>query len=250
MKSLPFLIAEDLIPTRNYLQEVAKVLGSLQMAYIEPNEHDWHYGLEVNLRGISTQEMMIGGEPVRATLDLVRHKVRIGDAKWPLSEYAASEIFNNIKVWLAARGESVDLKQPVFNTEIKRFDPAQASAYAEALWWLEERFRATKSGLNVGLTSPILLYPHHFDMAFSWFPQNDKKQFTLGFSTGDEINREPYLYLTVTPDSEVFNKLKLPAKAHWQEKGFIGAILAYAWLQVAEVPTTAFDNYAALMLEA
>lgn len=233
MSNLPLLITEDLIPTRNYLQDVAKVLGSLQRAFIEPSDHDWHHGLEVSMRGISTQEMVIGGQPIRATIDLVKHKVRLGNTNWLLEEFAGPEILNNLKVWLVAHGQSAELEQPEFTTEIKHFDSQQATRYAEALWWLEQRFKATKNILEGGITSPILLYPHHFDMAFSWFPHDDDQQLTMGFSTGDESVRDPYLYITAYPE---------PA-------GFSGAILSYATLQVAADPDAALDEFAALLVE-
>ncbi len=233
MNSLPLLITEDLIPTRNYVQDVAKVLGSLQRAYIEPNDHDWHHGLTVSMRGISTQQMIIAGQPIRATIDLVKHKVRLGNTNWLLEEFAAPEILNNIKVWLVAHGQSAELEQPEFTSDIRQFDGIQAARYAETLWWLEQRFKNIKNDLNGGLTSPILLYPHHFDLAFSWFPHDDDQQLTMGFSTGDESVRDPYLYITAYPE---------PA-------GFSGAILAYSRLQVAQEPSIVLDDFAALLME-
>ncbi|MDB5170345.1 MAG: hypothetical protein JWO35_39 [Candidatus Saccharibacteria bacterium] len=249
MNALPLLIAEDLIPTRNYIQDVVKVLGSLQLAYVAPNEHEWQYGLEVTMRGISTQEMMVGGQHIRATVDLVKHKVRIGDTNWSLEEYAAPEILNHNKVWLTARSQRVELEQPEFSADTKYFDAKQAAHYAEALWWLEKRFKGIKTDLDTGLTSPILLYPHHFDIALSWFPQNDTKQLSLGFSSGDESIKEPYLYLTAYPEPDGFTNRELPAEAYWQTAGFRGAILPYARLQASQAPDAVFDDYASLILE-
>lgn len=240
---LPVLIGEDLTLTRDYIQDVVKVLGSLQLAYLPKMEHDWQYGLEVTMRGLSTQELIIDGQPVRATLDLVRHKVRLGETNWLLEEYAAPELLNNIKIWLSARGEKPELSQPEFSTGTRQFDPLQASAYAEALWWIDKRFRALKASVDGGQTSPILLYPHHFDLALTWFPQNDEQQLSIGFSTGDESVREPYLYLTAYPEPAGFASVDIPDQAHWQTDGFVGVVLPYAALQSAPDPRAVFTAY-------
>lgn len=241
--TLPVLIGEDLTLTRGYMQDVVKVLGSLQLAYVQKQEHDWHYGLEVTMRGISTQELSINGQQVRATLDLVRHKVRIGETNWSLEEYAAPELFNNIKVWLAARGQTPVLEQPEFAKGARNFDVVQADSYAAALWWIDKRFRALKASVDGGLTSPILLYPHHFDLALTWFPHGDDQQLSIGFSTGDEIVREPYLYLTAYPEPARFMAVDIPDQARWQTDGFVGVVLPYAALQSAPDPRAVFTAY-------
>ena len=90
--TLPTLSMKDLAPTRDYLQAVALIIGSVQRAYIPRDPHDWHYGLEVGPRGILTQPMTIRGHEVRASIDLVRHKVRLGNTSWSLKHYNPSEI--------------------------------------------------------------------------------------------------------------------------------------------------------------
>jgi hypothetical protein len=84
--------------------------------------------------------------------------------------------------------------------------------------------------------SPILLYPHHFDLALTWFPWNDERQMTVGFSTGDEAVAEPYIYLSAYPEPASFGGLALPAGAHWQSAGFSGAVLPYGALRASTEP--------------
>jgi len=74
---LPKLIHKDMVPTRNYIQEVAHVLGALQRSLVKRDPHDWYYGLEVGPRGLTTQQLTLVTKEVRASLDLVRHKVRL-----------------------------------------------------------------------------------------------------------------------------------------------------------------------------
>jgi hypothetical protein len=247
---LPHLIYEDLAPTRDYLQAVAHTLGSLQRAFLAKDPHDWQYGLEVNLRGLITQPFMIKDEQVRASLDFVRHKVRLGGSSWSLSEYSPPEIFNNVRLWLENREIQVSLEQPKSKTHTTHFDPQQASYYAAALWWLDTQFRELRASLSDGLVSPILLYPHHFDLSLVWFPQNDEQQLAIGFSSGDETIIEPYIYLTAYPEPTGFTKLTLPRGAYWQPSGFSGAILPYSALSASADPIGLFRDFAGVFAAA
>lgn len=246
---LPLLIYEDLLPTRNYLQDITLVLSSMQRAFLPQDSHDWHYGLEVSMRGISTQQFMIGNEPTRMLLDLVRNKVRIGDTNWSLEEYAAPEIIKNIRVWLEARGISVALEQPKFSSH-SLFNEGQAGRYADSLWWLDARFRNLKDTLQQGSISPILLYAHHFDLSLVWFPHSDERQLGLGYSTGDDTIAEPYLYLTMYPLHADFGTIELPDAAHWQTQGFHGAVLTYAALQASPSPESLFTAFVSVAINA
>lgn len=243
---LPLIIAEDLGPTRNYLRDVALALGSLQRGFLPPEKHLWQHGLEVTMRGFSTQAFTVKDQEIRVGLDLVRNKVRIGDIAWSLHEYNGSEIFKNIKVWLETQGAQAELEEPQWDGS-SGFDSAQSKTYAETLWWIDRQFKMIKARLSEGLTSPVLLYPHHFDLALSWFPWDDGRQITLGFSLGDKNISEPYVYLTAYPEPAGFSDLGLPEGAYWQKQGFSGAVLPYSVLQAAGDPEKMLMEFASLM---
>lgn len=244
---LPELVHKDLVSTRDYIQEVAHVLGSLQRALVKPDPHNWHHGLEVGPRGLLTQPLMVAGRAERASLDLVRHKVRLGGQAWPLDQVAAPEIFKNIQQWLDSQGVRVKLQPPVFMSGSRHFDSHQADLYASALWWMDRQFNWLKTRLKGGMTSPILLYPHHFDLSLVWFPEGDERQLAIGFSTGDESITEPYIYLTAYPEPAGFTKFALPERAYWQSVGFSGAILPLRPLSTSRDPVSLFQSYAALL---
>lgn len=244
MAKLPVLAIGDLRPTRDYLREVSLVLGSLQRGFLAKHPRQWQHGLEVNLRGLTTQPFVVAGEEVRASLDLVKYKVRLGDSKWPLHEYSPPEIWENLKAGLGGRGIDVKFDEPEFAAGTQLFDTVQADAYAEALWQIEAMFSSLKATLSGGVSSPILLYPHHFDLSLTWFPHDDERQLAVGFSTGDETILEPYLYLTAYPEPQAFTEIKLPAAAYWHKDGFSGAVLAYAAIQASDRPAELFKIYA------
>jgi hypothetical protein len=247
-QTLPPLDAKLLGPTRDRLQAAALVIGSLQRAFLPKDPHDWHYGLEVTMRGISTQAFKLGSEEVRATIDLVRNIVRLDGNSWPLADCDGAELFQEVQVWLQSKGLDVELEEPKFSDD-GPFDPKQAAAYAKALWWLDAHFKSLKSGLNKGLMAPILLYPHHFDLSLVWFPHDDDRQLAIGFSTGDETIAEPYLYLTASTEPKGFKDIKLPAAVHWQADGFSGAILPYAKLQAGDSQGL-FEAYSGILGQA
>jgi hypothetical protein len=243
MADLPKLMAEDLWPTRDYLRDVTLAMGSLQRGFLKPHPREWQHGLEVNMRGPLTQPFSVNDHEFRASLDIVAHKVRLGDVNWKLDEYNGAEIFNNFKVWLVSQGVKADIEQPEFSKG-SQYDKAQAEIYAEALWWLNRQFRTIKATLSTGVTSPILLYPHHFDLSLTWFPWGDERQLGFGWSTGDETIAEPYIYLTAYPQPQGFTKLELPPGAYWQSKGFSGAILLYSELQASGEPDILLQKFA------
>jgi len=72
--------------------------------------------------------------------------------------------------------------------------------------------------------SPARLWPEHFDLAIDLGSEAGGARATYGFSPGDEVHREPYLY--VGPWSPRGGEL-------WQASGFDGAELGYADLLAA-----------------
>ena len=92
-----------------------------------------------------------------------------------------------------------------------------------------------------GEQSPVQVWPHHFDMALTWFsgrrvPGIDPgdveaaaEQITVGYSTGDDAVPMPYVYATAYPHPEDLAEGLLPAPGRWTKgrDGFAGGILAY-----------------------
>lgn len=224
-------------PARDYLRDVALAVGSLQRGFLPVDPHDWQHGLEVTMRGIKSQPFSVDGREVYVLLDLVKNKVRLGEAEWALSEYAGPEIFKNFKVWLESQNIKANLEQPDFAGG--KFDESQSKAYAEVLWWIHKQFQIIKAEMSTGTTAPILLYPHHFDLSLVWYPWNNDKQISIGFSTGDETIPEPYIYLTLYPEPKDLVDLlaeRMPKEAYWQKQGFSGGILPYSKLQESDHP--------------
>jgi hypothetical protein len=240
---LPTIIYEDILPTRDYLREICLVLGSIQRTFLAKDPHDWHYGLVVNVRGIVTQSFMTNEGEMNVSLDLVRHKVRVGNTSWALSEYTPLEIYNNLAAWFEHHAVSTPIISPKFTYSPHGYSDAQATGYAQALWWLNSEFMKLKDQLSEGFTSPIYLYPHHFDLSLVWFPFSDERQLAIGFSTGDDVISEPYLYLTAFPQLHGFHRIAKPDEAYFQTTGFSGLVLPYSYLSESRDPHELFTVY-------
>jgi hypothetical protein len=88
-------------------------------------------------------------------------------------------------------------------------------------------------------TSPIQIFPHHFDMAMLWLPgekipgqdptneEMSDKQMNFGFVFGDAGIPEPYFYVTAYPLPDALPGMALPDGTLWQSEGFSGAVLLY-----------------------
>lgn len=244
MDKLPQLVYKDLLPTRNYLQNICLAIGEVQRAFLPKNEHDWQYGLEVGMRGISTQEFTAGDQDLRISIDLVTHKVRLGDTNWKLDTFAAPQLLEKISVWFEDQAMKQEFTKPAWIEGESSFNQEQSDRYGKALWWLDRQFASLKAVRLEGLTSPLLLYPHHFDLALAWFPYNNEKQLSLGFSTGDETVTEPYIYGSAYPEPGDFHDQALPEGGYWSTEGFSGAVLPYAVLQASADPAALLKNFA------
>ena len=247
---LPQLLYEDLLPTRDSLRDSALIISNLQRLYIPKHPRQWQYGLHVNLRGLVTQNFNIDSMPMHASIDLVRNKMRLGSAHWSLKDYSPPELFSNVRVWLESQKQDAQIDAIAFHPGVYRYDPVQSKKYADALWWLQEQFDGIVQSNREGVMSPILLYPHHFDLSLAWFPFDDERQIAIGFSTGDEHIAEPYLYLTVYPQPDALESCGGPSESYWQTNGFSGRVLLYDELYKSPDPEKLFASYANVMKKA
>jgi|SRR5579884_1027819 len=249
MPGLLPLTSDQFGPSRSYLQAVALIIGGLQRAFIKKQPHDWQHGLEVALRGLVTQPFKINGQPTGALIDLVKLKLRLGGSQWPFSDYGPPELLNNVKTWLESNNQKVSLEVPPLDARPYRLNENQVKAYAQALWWCDEQFKLIKQSLP-GQTSPSLLYPHHFDLAFSWFPLEDARQLTVGFAAGDHTIVDPYIYLSVYPQPDGWLDHAIKEPAYWQTKDFIAAVLPYSSLATAAQPDQRLSSFIGPLISA
>ena len=241
-------------PTRDTLHQVARVLGSWRARHHPKAKHWWHITLRVTAAGLSTGPVPFEAESVEATLDLVDHSVSLcSSAGWrssvPFQGHTQATFVEAFAAALVDGGAA-----PVAGTFEKckgettlAYDAADAVAYRRTLVWLDGVFKTFQGGLREE-TSPVQVFPHHFDLAMNWFsgrlvpgkdPADEEasdEQMNFGFVTGDGAIPEAYVYATAYPTPDHFTDLALVEGARWQTQGWTGAVLPFAAIQQAEDP--------------
>ncbi|MGZ6005050.1 MAG: DUF5996 family protein [Candidatus Saccharimonadales bacterium] len=239
MSSLPMLDLAQLAPTRDYLQDIAKIVGKAQQQFLPADPNAWDKGLLVTSIGLSSQEL----NDNQFIIDFKKSQLRGFGQSWQLGSIHPREILQAIR---SLTGRQVET--PELATDIVAYDPAQAERLLEVLYFSAQELSDLGRKLTDGAVSPVLLYPHHFDVSLVWYPHrlaagdSDQRQFTMGFSIGDQDINQAYFYVTAYPEPAGFTAIKLPPPAYWQNQGFSGAILNYADI-AAKNPSKLLDEF-------
>lgn len=255
--NFPVLTLADWQPTRDTLQIYGKVLGKIRRALTPPQKHWWHISLRVVPTGLTTTAIPSSDGDDDAAfemiLDLQTAQLLVttnrGESwQMPLTGQSASEFCNTVLAALAKLGTAVEIDRSLFADETPlSFDPAAAKNYCQAVVAVDRVFKQFKAELP-GETSPVQLWPHHFDLAVVWLsgrtvpgvdPADEEsadEQMNFGFSTGDEGMPAPYFYATAYPWPAAITAASLPAGAVWHTQSWKGGLLMYESLVGGEAP--------------
>jgi len=182
-------------------------------------------------------------------LDLHRSElqVRVATGKSlteSLRGQSALALAEHVQRFLAACGaikdQNIDVSQ-IADVEFPSYSAQAAQAIAHALNDVTAEMSELRARLREE-SSPIQLWPHHFDLSMIWLPghkvsdqdpANEEyadKQMNFGFTFGDEGIPEPYFYVTAYPLPAALPATNLPTGAQWKSDGFNGAVLPYRQL--------------------
>lgn len=241
--SFPRLPA-DWSETRRLLQAYARILGQVRRQLAPAHPHWWHISLRPTAIGLSTGPLIVGDNAFELVQDFTLHQILITNSRGeslrePMLGQSPRAFGRDLLARLKVLGLEVELDCEALDEADGRYRLSDAAA-----WWgvalvttgVFERFRAEQREQ----TSPVQLWPHHFDLAFTWFsgrqvPDVDPsdaeqadEQMGFGFAPGDEVMAEPYFYAGAYPAPDDLESCVLPEGAHWQREGFTGAALPYA----------------------
>ncbi|HSH05511.1 MAG TPA: DUF5996 family protein [Anaerolineae bacterium] len=237
--------------TRDMLNGYAKVVGKVRQALAPAQKHWWHVSLHVGGTGLVTPPMPCEGGSVAITLDLVRDEVRAersDGAVWgrPLRGQTVGQFYDELMGGLAGMGVTAEVERKQFDAwRTSEYDGAAATNYWNALVAVDQVMKRFK-GEQRRETSPVQLWPHHFDLAMLWLSgrliagqdtedaEYSDEQMNFGFATGDGSVAEAYFYVTAYPLPEGWLGSALPSGAYWLEEGFKGAVLPYSAVVKAE----------------
>jgi len=223
-------------------------------------KHWWHISLRVISVGISTTPIPAGNKTVQLILDFTIHRLFIltshGERhEIPLQGQSASAFCTEVLDALAELNIKPAIDRTLFADDTARvYDETAVSTFWQALSQIDIAFQTFKHSFREE-SSPVQLWPHHFDLAVVWFSgrlipgqdpadeENADEQMNFGFSTGDSSIAEPYFYATAYPTPDAFTQQPLPADAHWHTEGFTAAILPYQSLVSATDPHAKLLNF-------
>jgi hypothetical protein len=244
-RTFPAMDTPSFGDTHGALQAYASVLGAWLKTCRSRRKHWWHASLRPSIGGLSSGV-------IHSTVDIelvLNLRESLFQARTSTGEQLdealrgqpAAELAAIIQDFMIDAGVDVScIPQGVtFNTQaFGGYSAEQASELGRTLNAVSAAMAAFRAPIREE-TSPIQLWPHHFDLSMLWLPgekipgqdpENEEyadKQMNFGFAFGDESIPEPYFYVTAYPLPEALPKVQLPEGTRWQSTGFNGAVLLY-----------------------
>ncbi len=243
-QQFPTLDPQIIAPTKAALHAYAGVLGGWLKACRPVRKHWWHASLRPSLNGLTTGVVHAGIDfELELNLRLSQLQGRTSGGEHliePLQGQSPTELADAIKDFLMTAG--IDRSCIPEQASVTDGFDGYSAAQAETLGITLNSVAAAMGDFRAGIreeSSPIQLWPHHFDLSMIWLPgdkiagqdpENEEysdKQMNFGFTFGDEGIPEPYFYVTAYPLPDALPALELPDGTEWRSEGFSGAVLLY-----------------------
>jgi len=253
--TFPPLALADWQPTRDTINGYAQLLGKIRRALAPPQKHWWHVSLRVGASALTTTPIPAGDVTFEMLLNFKRHELLIITSRGerngiPLQGQSVAAFATESLDALAELGIDPQVDRSLFadgtvaDDSAGAYDEAAIARFWQALTQIDAVLKEFKAGFR-GESSPVQLWPHHFDLALLWFsgrlvpgqdpddPEYADEQMNFGFSTGDAAIPDPYFYATAYPPPDGLADQPLPAGAYWHSQGFTGAVMMYETLVTA-----------------
>jgi hypothetical protein len=240
----PDLDPDAIVQTREALHAYARVLGDWLKSARDRRKHWWHASLRPSLIGLTTG--VVHADPgFELELDLVSSSLHVRTKEKDVTETLHGQSAADVASWLdevlVASGVDAALR-PGEGTPGSHAFPGYAATQAAKIHGALASVSAALEVFRARIreeTSPIQVWPHHFDLSMIWLPgpkvpgqdpgdeEYSDKQMNFGFVFGDDTLAEPYLYVTAYPLPEAMPRTELPEGTNWRSDGFSGAVLLY-----------------------
>lgn len=232
--------------TRNALHGYARLMGNwLKHCRIE-RKHWWHASLRPSLNGLSTGVLYAAIDfemELNMRESLLQVRTSTGrQLNQELQGQTVSLLADSVQNFLVSCGLN-EQSVPVIQVEAEDIHyPEYSNEHAISIATVLNSVTAAMTTFRAGIreeTSPIQLWPHHFDLSMVWLPgdkvpdqdpKNEEyadKQMNFGFTFGDDGIPQPYFYITAYPLPEALPASPLPSGTAWRTEGFSGAVLLY-----------------------
>ena len=241
----PVLDAQAIAATRDALHSYARVIGAWAAGCRNKRKHWWHASLRPSLYGLTTG-VIHGPADFELELDFVNSQLHVRSCTTTMSERLAGQASRPLATLV--RNELVPLgveeslgpgDKVISDAEYADYSASAATHMHRALGSVTAVMEDLRAGIREE-TSPIQVWPHHFDLSMIWLPghkiigqdpadeEYSDKQMNFGFAFGDATIPEPYFYVTAYPLPEALPQLVLPTGTSWQSDAFNGAVTLYS----------------------
>jgi len=258
------LILNEWFATRDTLHQYCQLVGKIREVMSPPNPHWWHISLRISEKGLTTTPIPKTKDSTRQTFeiifDLVNHQLVIESnfrevKRIKLTGQSLCALYEETCSLLTEIGVVLPIKKELFDSgKSGVYDEEAVTGYWYSLKEIDRILNIFRAELS-GDTSPVQLWPHHFDMSMSWFsgrlvPGKDpndveasKEQMMFGFSTGDETIPDAYFYVLSYPVLEDLSNINLPNDAKWNNEGFKGGVMMYEAFNTSNNPEEKLLNF-------
>jgi hypothetical protein len=267
---LPELPLPEWEETKNTLHLWVQIVGKIRMASSAPRNHWWHVPVYLDVRGLTTRRMHASSDVTfEIVFDFVDHRLVIttnagGVESFELVEgLSVAEFDQKLHATLARLDIDATIRETPYGVPMTTPFPADREHHAydrdavERFWrildWTDGIFEEF-AGWNCGKTSPVHLFWHSLDLAFTRFggkrapakPEADAvtreayshELISFGFWAGDHNMREPSFYSYTSPEPADLRRRPLePEAGFWSELGSSSlALLRYEAVRTSADP--------------
>ena len=220
--------------TRDALHQIALVVGAIRVDCTDPLPNDLHFSVDVTATGLSSTKMRCGGVLDFDFAALQLSFVRGACTVFTVDVAGHSQISLMHKL-LAIFGDCGYGMQPsmkhITHEEEFQIDRGMVKDYLvtlNAMYTALARFR----GKLGGFMTPLVLWPHHFDMAFIWFPtkgtdEHNDPQIAFGFAPFSTGMERPYIYAYAWSKPGGYAQIALEEPAQAINEGYTGLYVDY-----------------------
>lgn len=220
--------------TRDNLHRATQVVGAFKKALVPQQLNALHLSLFVTSEGLMTERLQNGG---RLALNFVGRAVEFHPEQGekvavPLSGHNPATLASALLQRIPhQKGLGDTLCLPSDSTTPFTADPSTAADYARALYAVYTALARFRARL-LGTMTPMVVWPHGFDLSFLWFRGNDldehsQPHMNFGFSPGSAGFPRPYLYAYAWPAPDDITSHSLPAPARWFSGNWKGVVVDY-----------------------
>jgi len=229
--SLPALQNWD--ATRKALHQAAQVVGGIKKVSVQPLPNYAHLGLYITKDGLTSGHLQDGAELRLNLLDsnIVYTSPKGDIAKVALQGHSQTSLTDAVLKVMSDAGHSAQPKRDelVDKTPLA-VDVGIATEYQQSLYSIYTAITRFRARL-IGNMSPVIVFPHGFDVSFLWFKRGSEEgtdpHLNFGFSPGSAGFPRPYIYSYASPLPDGYFNLKLPALAHFVQNPWKGIVINY-----------------------